>query len=75
MKTLFLAYSGDAYLSNSSLYLIGVFTSKQNAINGINEFDGYNLETNDKISLNNINQTQGLEVNYIIEERILNQID
>lgn len=71
---LFLLYSTDEHHSRSSYNLIGVFDEKHKAVRAANEFDGYNITTHNLAALQENNQTQGLEINYLIETRILNQI-
>lgn len=73
-EKLFLLFSTDEHHSKSSFNLIGVFDDKHKAVVAANEFDGYNISTHNLAYLQENNQTQGLEINYLIETRLLNQI-
>jgi hypothetical protein len=74
-KYIYILFSTDEHHSKSSYNLIGVFDEKHKAIRASNEFDGYNLTENDLGNLDKINQTQGLETNYLIEKLEINQIN
>lgn len=71
---LYLLYQTDEHHSHGSKLLIGVFDEKNKAVKGANEFDGNNLSEESIEELENIDQTQGLETNYTIETRFLNEI-
>lgn len=73
-EKLFLLHSTEGNTGRKSYNLVGVFSTKSRAITAANEFDGYNLSPANIKQLEDNNQTQGLEMNYIIETRILNQI-
>ena len=75
MENVYILFSADQWLSKVSYNVIGIFTEKHRAINAAKERNGYNLTENDLNNLEHINQTQSLDVNYVIEKRILNQID
>lgn len=71
---LYLLYQTDEHHSHASKLLIGVFDEKHKAVRGASEFDGYNLSEESLDELENIDQTQGLDTNYTIETRVLNEI-
>ena len=75
MNKVFILWSCDEHHSNHSKNLIGIFTEHHKAVNAADEFDGYNMSLQDKDNLEKINQTQGLEINYMIESRVLNEIN
>jgi len=75
MEVVYLLYSTDAHHSRVSFNLIGVFSEHHRAVRGAKEFDGHNhLTLQDLGNLDRINQTQGLEINYLIERRIIDEI-
>jgi|688.fasta_scaffold1051535_1 hypothetical protein len=74
-KYIYILFSTDEHHSKNSYNLIGAFDEKQKAIKASNEFDGYNLTETDLDNLNKINQTQGLEINYVIQKIEINQIN
>lgn len=75
MENVFILFSCDQWHTKKSKYLIGVFSEKHRAVRAANEFDGYNLTETDLLCLEERNQTQGLEINYIIQECILDEIN
>ena len=72
MKTYYLVYSCGAWHSHSSKKVIGVFTTRNNAMKGIENHSNYTLTKDDKDNLERINQTQGKNINYMIELIVLN---
>lgn len=71
---IYVLFVADKQLSKVSRSLIGVFDSKLRAIKAANEYDGYNLEEEDIRSLNDNDQTFGLDNNYMIIKQTLNEI-
>ena len=80
MKKVFLVFEGNAWLSNDSLTLMGVYDDFTKAIQDILEEMSLNLmlngeETADSVAkmLVNYHQTQGFDTNYIIKTAKLNE--
>ena len=80
-KKIYLTYEGDAWLSNDSLVLMGVYDDFGKAIDAIlNEMaesgsfdeENGNDEASVRSMLENYRQTQGLETNYHIKTAALN---
>lgn len=67
MKTIFIVFTTDQWLSKKSKEVIGVAHDKEGAIT-LAKKSGYPLEIKDIVRLTANSQTQGLEVNVIIEE-------
>lgn len=67
-KNVYILYMGDAWLSKTSLVVMGVFSSEENAIESIDVDLGYSINELDDIKerLRRIGSTQGLDNNWMI---------
>lgn len=79
-KSVFVLSSCDAWHMHSSYNKMGVFTSKAFAITKLKQHIDSNedyvaLSDDDKANLDRLNQTQGRNINFAIEEFTLNQIE
>lgn len=70
MKTVYIVFSTDAWHSHTSKVLFGVFTSHEIAVKTIKKT--HKLNEWDITSLCDINQTQGRNTNFVIEEITIN---
>lgn len=71
MKTVTIIYTCDAWHSHNSKSILGVFTTKEKAINAISRHNN-KLTISDISALSAFNQTQGLEENYLLDSATLN---
>ncbi len=78
MKKIFLLFYTDQWNSTESKRIIAATTSHDKAVKMINIYIGAEnddpLGEDDLDNLNRINQTQGREINYLIEEITVNQL-
>lgn len=74
-KNVYILYMGDAWLSNASLVVMGVFSSEENAIESIDTDLGYSINELDDIkeSLRKMGSTQGLDNNWMIVKCTLDE--
>lgn len=73
---IYLLYQGDAWLSTSSLELIGVFSSLEKASNHLHKKrEELGLTQEQLNQFNEIQQTQGYEINYYCEIQELDPND
>lgn len=76
MKEIYLLYKGDAWLSTSSLKLIGVFSSPKKASNYLHKKRKKLGLTQEQLNqFDEIQQTQGYEINYYCERHELDPND
>ena len=77
-KTYVLVYTSDAWHTNASKTVIGLFSSIDTSISNIKTYikteDLEPLNSDDERNLFVLNQTQGRDVNFIIESITLNQL-
>ena len=77
MRPVFIVYQGDAWISQSSLDVIAVATTKKNAVRLVKKHAriyGCKLSRDDLACLESHNQTQGREYNYhidVVEKNVL----
>ena len=75
MKKVYVLLNCDAWQSNESRVIISICTTKEKAFDfAVMDADNQKepLTEEQKIELNENDQTQGRDINYIIEETILN---
>ena len=79
-KKVFLVFEGNAWLSKSSLVLMGVYDSIEKAIPDILEEMSLRLLLNEEMTADKVanylareHQTQGFDTNYIIKTANLNE--
>jgi hypothetical protein len=77
MKQVYLLKSSDEWHSTSSERLIGVYSSRRNAIKAAKIYNGIGTSLSNDIAykLEEQNQTQGLEINFSIEITNLNEFN
>lgn len=74
-KNVYILYMGDAWLSKTSLVVMGVFSSEENAIESIDVDLGYSINELDDIKerLRRMGSTQGLDNNWMIVKCTLDE--
>lgn len=74
-KNVYILYMGDAWLSKTSLVVMGVFSSEENAIESIDADLGYSINELDDIKerLRRMGSTQGLDNNWMIVKCTLDE--
>lgn len=74
-KNVYILYMGDAWLSKTSLVVMGVFSSEENAIESIDSDLGYSVSELDDIKecLRRMGSTQGLDNNWMIVKCTLDE--
>jgi hypothetical protein len=77
MKQVYLLKSSDQWHSRESEILIGVYSSKRNAIKAAKIYNGIGTSLSNEIAnkLEEHNQTQGLEINFSIEIININEFN
>ena len=73
--TVIIVYTTDAHHSHASKDFLAVFSSRQKAIEGCKKHAKENkpiLSMSDINNLSAFNQTQGREVNYLLDEATVN---
>lgn len=70
-RSVTIAFSCDAWHSHASKEIVGVFSTKKIALKNLKKF----LDREDLYDLEQHNQTQGRETNYILESYTINATD